>query len=405
MKPAWALTALLSLAAPAAGAGREKCLECHSEKSLTKEGPSGREVSLYVDADVLKTSVHKKLNCTECHREISSFPHPEKPPPVQCGFCHRPSKEEYGKSPHGKGFLKGDKDYPACSTCHGAHDVKRVKDPHSTVYPLNLQKVCITCHTDEKLETRHGLPGPEIFKAFDKSVHGRALKAGMNVAAVCSDCHGTHRIEPADDPSSMVNRKNVPGMCGKCHVPILDIYKTSIHGQAVRKGIKDAPVCTDCHGEHTITKVTDPTSKVYAANISRTCSSCHENEALQTQYGLPPRRLATYEYSYHGIASTYGQVTAANCASCHGVHDILPSRDPKSNVNTANLVKTCGKCHPGATQNFARGKVHIEARKESSFGVFAVRTFYTWFIGILGAGFLLHVALDIIGWLRQRKKI
>ncbi len=398
------VTALLLLAVPAGGTPQSQCVECHAEKSLTKEGPSGEEVSLYVDPSILRASIHKKLTCTECHREITSFPHPEKPARVRCGFCHRPSDEEYGKSIHGKGFLKGDKDSPTCSTCHGTHDVKKIKDPRSRIFPLNLQKVCLTCHADEKLDARHGLPGPEVFKAFEKSVHGRALRAGLNVAAVCSDCHGTHRIMPADDPSSMVNKANIPGMCGKCHMPILDTYKTSLHGQAASKGIKEAPVCTDCHGEHTITRVTDPSSKVYATNIPKTCSACHEREALQTQYVLPPRRLATYEYSYHGIASTYGQVTVANCASCHGVHDILPSTDPRSSVNPANLIKTCGKCHPGATENFAKGNVHIEAKKESSFGVFAVRTFYTWFIGILGTGFLLHVTLDIIRWIRQRKK-
>lgn len=395
---------LLFFSTPAYAMSPAQCLECHSEKSLTKEGPSGGAVSLYVNEGILKGSIHHGLTCSECHREIRAFPHPDKPSSVQCGFCHRPAQEDYKKSIHGKGFMKGDKDSPTCSTCHGAHDISRVKSPRARVYPLNLQAVCLKCHTDERIEARHRLPGPETIKAYEKSVHGRALKAGLNVAAVCSDCHGSHSIEPADDPSSTVNKFNIPGMCGKCHASIRDTYKTSIHGQAVEAGIKDAPVCTDCHGEHTISAVTDPASKVYATNIVKTCAFCHESAALQAQYGLPPKRLSTFYYSYHGIASTYGQVTVANCSSCHGVHDILSSTDPHSTIHPANLVKTCGKCHPGAGENFARGRVHIEAKKESSLGVFAVRTFYTWFIGILGAGFLLHVTLDIVGWLRQKKK-
>ena len=49
----------------------------------------------------------------------------------------------------------------------------------------------------------------------------------------------------------------------------------------------------------------------------------------------------------------------ANCASCHGVHNILPSSDPKSTINPKNLPATCGKCHPGAGTRFAISQVHL----------------------------------------------
>jgi len=51
-------------------------------------------------------------------------------------------------------------------------------------------------------------------------------------------------------------------------------------------------------------------------------------------------------------ASPGGQLFQANCASCHGVHNILPSSDPRSSVNAANLAKTCGVCHAGAGSRF-----------------------------------------------------
>ncbi len=403
--PAWAAAAvLLLLPVHAAALTQAQCLECHSERSLTKEGPGGETKSLFVDPDVLRSSTHKALTCTECHRDIASFPHPEKPSPVKCAFCHRPSAEDFQKSIHGRASLRGDTDAPSCYTCHGTHDILSVKSPRSRVYPLNLQATCLKCHTDEKIEARHNLPGPETIRAYEKSVHGRALKAGLNVAAMCSDCHGSHRVEPPDDPDSSVNRFNIPSMCGKCHESIRSTYAASIHGQAAARKVPDAPVCTDCHGEHTISAVADPSSMVHGATIVKTCSTCHESAALQSQYGLPPKRLSTYYYSYHGIASAYGQVTVANCSSCHGIHDILPSADPRSSIAPGNLMKTCGKCHPGAGEKFAMGRIHIEAKKESSLGVFAVRTFYTWFIGILGAGFLIHVALDIAAWIRKKNR-
>jgi hypothetical protein len=65
--------------------------------------------------------------------------------------------------------------------------------------------------------------------------------------------------------------------------------------------------------------------------------------------------------SFHGLASKSGSQTVANCASCHGVHGILPSSDPKSMINARNLPATCGKCHPGAGTRFALGRFTVEA--------------------------------------------
>jgi formate dehydrogenase gamma subunit len=43
------------------------------------------------------------------------------------------------------------------------------------------------------------------------------------------------------------------------------------------------------------------------------------------------------------------------------VHRILPSTDPASSIYQTNLVATCGKCHPGATDKFAQSKIHVDA--------------------------------------------
>ena len=43
----------------------------------------------------------------------------------------------------------------------------------------------------------------------------------------------------------------------------------------------------------------------------------------------------------------------------------LPS-DPRSTINKANLVQTCGKCHPGANANFAASKMHIAPKQPIS---------------------------------------
>jgi hypothetical protein len=80
---------------------------------------------------------------------------------------------------------------------------------------------------------------------------------------------------------------------------------------------------------------------------------------LTREFGIAEGRVSSYQDSYHGLASKLGSKVVANCASCHGVHKILPSSDPRSTINRAQLVATCGKCHPGAGTRFAIGTIHI----------------------------------------------
>ncbi len=380
------------------------CLSCHQDKSLFKPVTKEREVSLFVDKSQIAVSAHKDIACQECHSQISEIPHPEELPTVDCSLCHGEEGKSYTSSIHGEAFLAGDQDVPQCSTCHGKHKILRSTDPKSLTYPSRLIQICLSCHLDQKIEKEHHLPGPEIFIAYEQSIHGKAvLKSGLQVSAVCNDCHGSHNIQPADNPKSMVNKVNIPSVCGKCHTKILDDYKSGIHSQALEEGIQEAPVCTDCHGEHSITRISDPESGAYSTNIPKTCSECHESEALAEKFGLPARRLATYMSSYHGVATKFGQVTVANCSSCHGVHNIRPSDDPLSSIHPANLSRTCGNCHPGIGEKTSMGKIHIEAKPESSMGKFVVRRFYYWFIGSLMFIFLLYVFFDIRKHRKMRK--
>jgi len=80
--------------------------------------------------------------------------------------------------------------------------------------------------------------------------------------------------------------------------------------------------------------------------------------ALELALPDAANREATYKSSFHGIAQGFGDKRAANCASCHGSHDILPSNDPKSRVNPKNLGETCGNCHSGPSRFLALGKIH-----------------------------------------------
>lgn len=400
------ITALIFSFSPAQGAvGNQECLRCHGDRKLFKTLPDGMKVSLFTDANLLVRSKHARLACVDCHHDIRAIPHDPKLAKADCVKCHNKENLEYRGSIHGKKYAKGDADAPRCQTCHGSHQILPVKDPKSTVYPMNLVKVCLRCHTDTKITAQHAqMPGVEMVRSYTTSAHGKALSgAGLTVTAVCTSCHGTHNLTPHDDPNSSVNKMNIPATCGKCHPGILNVYKESIHGKALLlQKIKEAPACTDCHGEHIIAAATDPKSKVSAKNIPKTCSACHQAAGIVGKYGIASRRLETYEESYHGVANKFGRAVVANCASCHEYHDIRPSYDPLSSINKANIPKTCGKCHPKASEKFAQGKVHYEATKESAPGVFYVRTFYTWFIGILMVCFLAYMSIEIYGYVRRR---
>jgi formate dehydrogenase gamma subunit len=183
-----------------------------------------------------------------------------------------------------------------------------------------------------------------------------------------------------------------------CHTKVVEEYRGSVHGKALARGITQAPLCTDCHGEHRIVKHTDAASPVHGAHIRDTCGRCHGDLRLSQKFGLPQDRMISFDASFHGLASKAGAQTVANCASCHGVHNILPATDSKSMVNTANLPRTCGQCHPGAGTRFAIGPVHISEGRAEPQTVRWVRAFYLFLIPSTIGLMMLHNLGD---WVRK----
>lgn len=371
-----------------------ECLACHNDPSLTKE-VNGKQVSLYVKEETFKTSMHGGMfQCTDCHKDVKAFPHDPAPAKVNCGTCHEEEQKQYNAGFHAKAIKQGDTLAATCTDCHGsAHELLPASDPSSKVHHTNIPRTCGTCHGQKFVMEGSG-HSAQPFIGYQEGVHGRAVAAGSEKAAVCTDCHGTHEILNAGNPKSPIFKFNVPQTCAKCHGNVEKTFMASIHGQALERGNWQAPVCTDCHGIHLIKPHVDPTSSVAAQQMARTaCGRCHDGVRLSQEFGIPGRRTTTYLSSYHGMASEGGLSVAANCASCHGVHNILPSSDPRSTINKANLVETCGKCHPGATENFTKGKVHIDVPLSADIGSTAVRWIRWFYIGMISAvigGMLLH---------------
>ena len=399
--PGVALTLFLAAGAASAASKKEppkpaadECFACHSDASLSHDA-NGKTVSLHVDPQKFKDSIHGSMfTCVDCHTDVKSSAHETAPKKISCATCHADEQAAYDRSFHGKAAQSGNASAATCVDCHGSpHELLPASDPNSRVHHTNIPATCGSCHSQQFVMEKNGLT-TQMVASYQQSVHGHAVAAGSEKAAVCTDCHGTHEILDAKDSKSPIFKFNVPQTCGKCHDSISKEFQQSIHGTAIAQGNWQAPVCTDCHGIHSIKSHLDPTSPVNGQNLAQaTCARCHEGVRLSQEFGVGGRRATTYLASYHGLAARFGSQVVANCASCHGTHSILPSSNPRSTINKANLAQTCGQCHPGVTEKFTAAKVHVDAPLSADVGSKAVRWIRRLYLSMIFAvigGMLLH---------------
>lgn len=112
-------------------------------------------------------------------------------------------------------------------------------------------------------------------------------------------------------------------------------FEGSIHGES-------AIACVDCHSGIRL----DEGSHAPDAPPAD-CSSCHDGP------------VAEYATSAHASARAReaGSV-AATCADCHGKHDILSAKNPRSRTHHLKLPDTCGACH-GDAETIRKGHIAI----------------------------------------------
>lgn len=334
--------------------GSEDCITCHEISSHDTK----------IEDDI-SHSIHEGLECLDCHIDKDMMPHKEKPgffvTCQGCVLCHEDAAEAYKF--HGRMSVDECVDIPTCSDCHGDHDVLPSNVKMSKTHPSNVPDTCAACHEDINLTKKYQILIDHPIEVYRNSVHGLATQKGIDLAATCNDCHSTggsaHRILSPGDPESTINHFNIPNTCGKCHQKDAQDFWAGIHGQLVARGETDSPVCTQCHGEHGILSPRDPRSPVSKARLAEvTCSPCHESITLTEKYGISTGRLTSFIDSFHGLKTKAGDLYVANCASCHGVHRILPSSDPTSSIYPDNLRTTCGECHPGISAALASTPIH-----------------------------------------------
>ena len=177
----------------------------------------------------------------------------------------------------------------------------------------------------------------------------------------CVDCHGGDRT--SDDPEQAMNkakgflgkpaRAAVPKFCARCHsdpnfmrnyrpqqrVDQYELYQTSVHGKRLAAGDSNVATCIDCHSVHDIRAVKDGMAPVHPLRLPETCARCHSDQQRMAKYGIPTKQFDDYRTSVHWNALTKrGDLSAPNCASCHGNHGAKPPQ-------VESVAAVCGNCH------------------------------------------------------------
>ncbi|MEI7811284.1 MAG: cytochrome b/b6 domain-containing protein [Ignavibacteria bacterium] len=393
------------------------CLRCHldqnkflNEKSKLVDFVKNYQVSIHSKAG---KNGKEAATCTDCHgnhvimgMEVAGSTVSRNNIPGTCGRCHADILKNFNKSSHGLAFAKGVKVAPNCVDCHGEHTIVSIKD--SQKGKLAEKDVCFNCHVkNPEVVKLTGHTSQEVLN-YEKSAHFIALKNGNEKAPACSDCHSAHMMQSAQTAGSNINHSNIAASCGKnadCHQGIAAEYQESVHGKAVKNGKTDAPTCINCHGNHQIYDKGNPASSVsHGKQVVQLCSHCHGNVKLTSKYNLSASKFQSYSDSYHGLAIRGGSKFAADCSSCHGTHNIKPSSDTTSTINSRNLSKTCNKCHPGANIAAQFKKVHITGDREESPFLYWLSKTYIILIAIIIGGMFIHNLLDFLRKLQYKKR-
>ncbi len=399
---------------------REYCSNCHETKVLMRpfhslQPATNDECSACHDTEnykpMLSKSVHKELICNDCHATIASKldEHPDnlkKMEIANCFVCHKEQADEHRESIHGISLEQGITEAATCWNCHGSHDILAVDNPESKVSNDNLGETCGSCHDDPKFAQKFNLINERSGLRFKDSFHYTLMKTrGIEIDMNCTTCHGVHNIKNRIQPGSTISAFGINETCAQCHQGVVDNYKNSIHWIGAQKGLRVAPICSDCHSEHSerAKEMAEGTFSVRKFQ-EEICISCHQDPILTSRLGLSQSQAYTYQDSYHGLAVERNDPKAAFCIDCHNTHSILPKNHPESSVNEANVLQTCKKCHEDATQIFAESYSHqaqnLKAQEVEDF----VTTIYFWLIVVVVGGMALHNILIYVVEVRKKKK-
>ncbi|MBI4300026.1 MAG: hypothetical protein HY677_02745 [Chloroflexi bacterium] len=272
----------------------------------------------------------------------------------------------------------------------------------STTKPVGAvldSKGCLECHGQKTLVKMTSQGEVPIY------VEGQVLAASTHRYLDCTACHSSNLHQ-----GKQLTMQSEVERCGSCHTYERDLYRGSVHGQALDQGSEDIATCTSCHSTggsvHGVAAVLDLEATTFRRNIASTCARCHANESIKAKYGMELEVYESYQHSVHGKAMELAsndprKLNKATCSDCHGSHDAKPVDAPGSRVGSISaLAETCARCHRGADENYAKGFVGHKEASRSYFPLvyYGERFFFLFTAAVVFFGVLL-VSFEGYRWL------
>jgi hypothetical protein len=262
------------------------------------------------------------------------------------------------------------------------------------------ENMCIQCHGTEDIwdaKTRHLFVTAESLAA---DIH---WQKGIR----CQDCHGgnatttdlrsAHAVE--DGFRKITTPADVPDFCGHCHsdgeymkkfrpdapLDIVDKFWASTHGQDLKKQAQElskvaappAAVPDSAAPPPAVPDTAAPPAEVSkgaappadAPSIAPVQTEVPDTTAPPADAStatVPPAAAPAAAQPAIEVPHS-ARLPAASCMACHPQHQMLPSSDPRSALNSRHLAETCGVCHLDELVSLRRS-VHAKAGDKNDTG-------------------------------------
>jgi len=388
----------------------ETCLECHGTPdilALSKEErlemviptPKKEEIrkgklTLFVNYGKFRSTVHRELQCVDCHTDIEDIPHPQRLGPVDCAQCHEEIVDHYDKSKHAKVSNR------LCFECHNPHATTSFrklsqkermgiclqchdKNGHRWLpqQKLHFQYLeCTVCHSPEAVKglffhlTAQGKDGKRFsldyreLERFTRGYNGDVAKAIDRNGNGIVEVHEINRFiaklkeqgvqSPQLEEKVLVLRpyhnftdqiKQIKD-CTMCHVSTAPFYSQVM----LRVPAKGGEMVTVKMDKAIIGKIPPIPSKDYYFTTVHgqsgvECIDCHADlTILRAGEGFEVKGLKTpvCEHCHQDVMTEYkdslhAKVSEKICFGCHDPHSSVPFEE----LSVEQRQAICTKCH------------------------------------------------------------
>ena len=344
------------------------CTDCHATISDT-----------LVPNHIFSHGAHMSYDCVACH---SRFPHnpigTDRPKMMSCFSCH-------GLRHGPQGIIAA----AGCTKCHVLPRAQLIPVDHQVagyagkghVAPgqTQLRTNCMLCHTKGQCDACHVArnvsyvttetftydPGTSCLACHKQDlprlaapVTASTLDSSAHRTMGCTQCHPDFKHSDGGNVTRLWTA-NAGFACAGCHAKENALWTLSIHGSITSTSGVPSATCNGCHGGHDIERLKTQGAKnrLFLAGQQMCVGTCHAHESASV----------TYNDYYHGAAYKLGALDAPACWTCHGAHNTLAIKDPKSMTSPEVLPRTCATagCHEGASEQFVesnRALIHGRAK-------------------------------------------